>query len=128
MITRLRTSRDAKSRLERLNVVLRMTNYSIILRYAIARSIISDKDIMNDPDAAIDNNSGFEITRKTLFGDNEAIYKLCMNAANIDDEMFFPKLTNMHIERGLKLMERDYKYAGNKEKFIRNYINKVQGE
>lgn len=38
---------------------------------------------------------------------------------------FFPKLTNMHIERGLKLMERDYKYAGNKEKFIKNHIKKI---
>lgn len=126
MITRLRTSKEAKQRLEKLNVVLRMSNNSIILRYAISRSILSDKDIHTDPDAVISNNSGFEITRKTLFGDNETVYKLCMDAANIDDELFFPKLTNMHIERGLKLMERDYKYAGNKEKFIKNYINKIQ--
>lgn len=125
MITRLRTSKEAKQRLEKLNLVLRMSNNSIILRYAISRSILSDKDILSDPDAIVNNNSGFEITRKTLFGDNELVYKLCMDAAEVEDEIFFPKMTNMHIERGLKMMERDYKYAGNKEKFIRNYINKI---
>ena len=49
-----------------------------------------------------------------------------MNALEIDDESFFPKLVNKHIERGLKIMNRDYKLAGNKEKFIKNYIKKIE--
>lgn len=126
MITRLRTSKESKDILLSLNSVLRMSSYAIILRYAIARSLQSKKDINVDPDSTILNNSGFEITRKTLFGDNEVLYKVLMGAENLDDEVFFPKLTNMHIERGLKIMERDYKLAGNKEKFIRNYINKIE--
>ena len=125
MITRLRTSKESKDILLSLNSVLRMSSYAIILRYAIARSLQSKKDINVDPDSTILNNSGFEITRKTLFGDNEVLYKVLMGAENLDDEVFFPKLTNMHIERGLKIMERDYKLAGNKEKFIKNYINKI---
>lgn len=126
MITRLRTSKESKDILLSLNSVLRMSSYAIILRYAIARSLQSKKDINVDPDSTILNNSGFEITRKTLFGDNEVLYKVLMGAENLDDEVFFPKLTNMHIERGLKIMERDYKLAGNKEKFIKNYINKIE--
>lgn len=126
MITRLRTSKESKDILLSLNSVLRMSSYAIILRYAIARSLQSKKDINVDPDSTILNNSGFEITRKTLFGDNEVLYKVLMGAENLDNEVFFPKLTNMHIERGLKIMERDYKLAGNKEKFIKNYINKIE--
>jgi hypothetical protein len=41
------------------------------------------------------------------------------------DETFFPVLTNMHIERGLKMLEREYKFAGNKEKFIKNIISLI---
>ena len=43
----------------------------------------------------------------------------------MNDEEFFPQITNMHIERGLRLMEKDYKLAGNKEKFFLNYIKKL---
>jgi len=42
-----------------------------------------------------------------------------------EDETFFPIHTNKHIERGLKLLEREYKFAGNREKFIINTINKL---
>ena len=126
MITRLRTSKESKEIMISLNTTLRMSSYAIVLRYAIARSLQSQKDILKDPDGQVLNNSGFEITRKTLFGDNEIVYKLLMNAENLDDEEFFPKLTNMHIERGLKMMERDYKLTGNKEKFIKSYINKIK--
>ena len=126
MITRLRTSKESKEIMISLNTTLRMSSYAIVLLYAIARSLQSQKDILKDPDGQVLNNSGFEITRKTLFGDNEIVYKLLMNAENLDDEEFFPKLTNMHIERGLKMMERDYKLTGNKEKFIKSYINKIK--
>ena len=126
MITRLRTSKESKERLFNLNTYLRMSSYAIILRYAIIRSIQSDKDINNDIDGEVLNNSGFEITRKTLFGDNEIMYKILMNAQNLPDEDFFPKLTNKHIERGLKIMQSDYRISGNKDKFFKNYINKIE--
>lgn len=126
MQTRLRTSKEAKEILLALNSALRMSSNAIILRYAIIRSIQADKKIEEDPDAKVMNNSGFEITRNTLFGDKEIIYKLLLNGNQMDDEEFFPKLVNMHIERGLKIMERDYKLAGNKEKFIKNYISKIE--
>ena len=126
MITRLRTSKEAKDRLLQLSSILRFSSNAIILRYAIARSLQSEKSIVDDIDAIVANSSGFEITRKTLFGDNEIVYRLLMEAENTDDEYFFPKLTNMHIERVLKIMERDYKLAGNKDKFIRNYINRIE--
>lgn len=127
MVTRLKTSKIAKERLENLNAVLRMSNNAIILRYAIARSIQCEKNILDDPDGDVVDNSGFEITRQTLFGENETLYKVLFGVAySEDDEIFFPFLTNKHIERGLKIIERDYKFAGNKEKFIKNLINSMK--
>ncbi len=126
MITRLRTSKISKERLLNLSAVLRFSNNGVILRYALGRSISMDEDITTDMDSLVADTAGFEITRNTLFGDNEIIYKLAMGAENLDDEEFFPKLTNMHIERGLKLLERDYKRAGNKEKFIKSFINRLE--
>ena len=125
MITRLRTSKESKERLQRLSAVLRFSSNAVIMRYALARSINLDDNVYNDPDAKVNNTSGFEITRSTLFGENEIIYRVLMKNDYTDDESFFPTLTNMHLERGLKLLERDYKLAGNKEKFIKNCIKKL---
>lgn len=126
MITRLKTSKISKERLENLNSVLRMSSNAIILRYAIAKSIKCEKDIFSDPDAEVLDNSGFEITRQTLFGENELLYKALMGVSyKENDEHFFPTLTNMHIERGLKILDREYKFAGNKDKFIKNIIDNL---
>lgn len=126
MQTRLRTSRESKDLLISLNSLLRMSNNAVVLRYAIVRSIQSSIPVDEDPESKINNNAGFEISRSTLFGENEIIYRALMNALELEDDYFFPKLVNMHIERGLKIMNRDYKLAGNKEKFIKNYIGKVE--
>ncbi len=127
MITRLKTSKLSKERLESLNNSLRMSSNAVILRYAIARSLESENDILTDSDAEVLDNSGFEITRQTLFGENETLYKALFGLSYKDkDERFFPLLTNMHIERGLKILERDYRFAGNKEKFIKNIIARLE--
>ena len=126
MVTRLRTSKIAKERLDNLNSVLRMSSNAVILRYAIAKSIECNKNISEDQDAEVLDNSGFEITRQTLFGENEILYKTLFGIGSKEkDELFFPALTNMHIERGLKILEREYRYAGNKEKFLKNIINNL---
>lgn len=126
MQIRLRTSKESKELLFSINSLLRMSSYAVVLRYALIRSIQSSIPIEKDPEADVKNNSGFEITRSTLFGKNEIIYKLLMNAAELEDELFFPDLVNRHIERGLKLLNSDYKLAGNKEKMIKAYIGKVE--
>jgi DNA sulfur modification protein DndE len=127
MINRLKTSKESKERLENLNRVLRMSSNAVILKYAISRSLSEESDVSLDITAQITNNSGFEISRSTLYGEDEIIYKLLMGVTKDDsDEKFFPQLTNMHIERGLRLLERDYKFAGNKEKFIFNIIKDVE--
>lgn len=127
MIVRLRTSKESKERLESLNRVLRMSSNAIILRYAIAKSINEPIPVDQDDTSLVNNNSGFEINRVTLFGENEVLYRLLMEITDISqDEIFFPYLTNRHIERGLKILEREYKLAGNRDKFISNIIDKLE--
>lgn len=125
MINRLKTSKEAKERLERLNNYLKLSNNAIILRFALAKSLSCENDIEDDKDSIVNDNYGFEISRHTLFNENETLFKILMNCLNADDERFFPYLTNKHIERGLKLLEREYKFAGNKDKFIISLINKL---
>lgn len=126
MIVRLKTSRESKERLDLLNRALRMSSNAVILRYAIARSIQCEIPVEEDSLSNIDNTSGFEINRVTLFGENENLYRLLMGVTYKDnDERFFPYLTNKHIERGLILLEREYRLAGNKEKFISNIIDRL---
>lgn len=125
MINRLKTSKEAKERLERLNNYLKLSNNAIILRFALAKSISCENNIEEDKDAIVNDNYGFEISRQTLFNENETLFKILMNCLNDNDEKFFPYLANKHIERGLKLLEREYKFAGNKDKFIINLINKL---
>jgi len=125
MINRLKTSREAKERLEKLNNYLRLSNNAIILRYAIAKSIVCKTPVEEDKDSVVNDNYGFEISRQTLFNDNETLFKILMDCYDKEDETFFPIHTNKHIERGLKLLEREYKFAGNREKFIINTINKL---
>ena len=127
MIIRLRTSKESKERLENLNRVLRMSSNAVILRYALAKSINENIPVEEDEASVVSNNSGFEINRVTLFGDNEIVYRLLMGVTDIsDDEKFFPYLTNRHIERGLKILEREYKLAGNRDKFILNLVDKIE--
>lgn len=127
MIIRLRTSKESKERLESLNRVLRMSSNAVILRYALAKSINETIPVEEDESSVVSNNSGFEINRVTLFGDNEIVYRLLMGVTDIsDDEKFFPYLTNRHIERGLKILEREYKLAGNRDKFILNLVDKIE--
>lgn len=127
MISRLRTSKAAKERMDSLNRALHFSSNAVLLRLAIAKSIVASKTVQEDKDALVPDSSGFEITRATLFGENEALYKYAMGVKKNDpDETFFPTFTLMHIERGLKMLEREYKLTGNKDKFLTNIINKIE--
>ncbi len=113
--------------MEALNRVLHFSSNAALFRLAIAKSIMAKKDIRGDKDGMSADSAGFEIPRSTLFGENESLYKYAMGIRKKDsDEFFFPTLTLMHIERGLKIIEREYKLAGNKDKFLLGTINKLE--
>lgn len=58
--------------------------------------------------------------RYTLLGNDETLYKLLFSEhlqMEISDD-FFPVLLNAHLERGIRLLNSELKYTGNKEKFF----------
>jgi hypothetical protein len=41
---------------------------------------------------------------------------------NFEDEVFFPELTNAHIDRGIKELYADYKLTNNRIKYIQGLL------
>ena len=74
-------------------------------------------------------SAGLEFNRNTLTGEFDQQYKfLIIMHANkaITEEEYFPDLFNAHLERGVKLLEAEYKHAGNYDKLLNLFINMVQ--
>ena len=92
MIVRLKTSKEARIILDNLNRVLRMSNNAVILRFAISKSIMHEVPIEEDPISEVHNNSGFEINRNTLYGENERIfYSRLFDNGRSPNRFFFRK-------------------------------------
>jgi DNA sulfur modification protein DndE len=120
---RLKTSKRSAEQLKRLQTSTNLTP-NVLARLAVGLSLKSAPlNIEELPDT-----NGIEFNRHTLTGDYDFAFK-AMIAQNlgkeITDDDFFPKLFNLHMERGIQLLSNEYKYAGNGEKFIMNLINKV---
>jgi hypothetical protein len=43
---------------------------------------------------------------------------------HLTEEEFFPKITKFYLEEGVELLESEYSYANNFERFFKNLINK----
>lgn len=116
---RLKTSAITGERLLSLQANTGLT-WNILSRIAVSLSL-SDSSI---PETPADRN-GLEIHRNALTGDMDFIYKTLLKQhakRNIPDEEYFPDLFNAHMERGMALLENEYRYAGNFEKLLLNLI------
>lgn len=94
--------------------------WNVISRIAVALSL-QDASM---PDLAADRN-GIEIHRNALTGELDFVYKTIIKQhakKNITDEEYFPDLFNAHLERGIELLDNEYRYAGNFEKLISNLL------
>lgn len=116
---RLKTSKEAGERLNTLQAATGLT-WNILARIAISLSLQNSS--MPSP---VGNTNGVDIHRNALTGENDYIFKaLIRQHANrrIPDEEYFPDLFNAHLERGIILLENEYKHAGNYEKLLLNLI------
>lgn len=123
MIFKIKTSKNTDEILKSLKDKTYITP-NLLMRLAIAKSIRipEEKNIIEDFYYAIDSN-GFEINRHTLTGSYDIIYKCLMEQCcnnHLSDEEYFPIHIKFHIERGTKLLEKDYELAQNTESFIKN--------
>lgn len=116
---RLKTSKDTGEKLVYLQSTTGLT-WNILSRIAVSLSL-QDPSM---PDL-VENKSGVDIHRNAMTGENDYIYKALIRQhakRNVTDEEYFPDLFNAHLERGITLLENEYKHAGNYEKLLQNLI------
>lgn len=129
MNLRLKTSLDIESKLTELQSLLQLSSKAAVMRLAIAFSlkIKGDPRIIDGKFVHYDlkKQNGADYNRFTIFGTDEIVYKAIMQqhlGEFVDDDVFFPELTNAHLSRGIIELNADFKLAKNKEKFIRELL------
>lgn len=116
---RLKTSASAKEKLLSLQAATGFT-WNILSRLAVSLSL-------KDPSmpVPVEDTTGLEIHRNAMTGENDYVFKALIRQhamRNISDEEYFPNLFNAHLDRGISILENEYKYAGNYEKFLLNLL------
>lgn len=118
---RIKTSKATQDILKELQNATHLTP-NILARLGISLSLLLDESI---EDYESDSN-GLEFNRNTLTGSYDFVYKALISqklGRKISDEEFFPYLIKKHMDRGVGLLNNEYKYAGNYEKFIKSLAN-----
>ncbi|MED4462723.1 DNA sulfur modification protein DndE [Metabacillus fastidiosus] len=123
MSNRLRISKITSDKLAELQSPTNFTR-NILVRLAIGLSLQdpSMPNLVNDKAPG-----GFDIDRFILTGEYDLVYKTLITQhaqREVSDEEYFPTLFNAHLERGIILLENEYKHAGNAEKFMINLLQK----
>jgi DNA sulfur modification protein DndE len=116
---RLKTSKETGEKLVSLQAATGLT-WNILSRIAVSLSL---KD--HSSPTLVENKAGVDIHRNAMTGENDYIYKALIRQhanRNISDEEYFPDLFNAHLERGIVLLENEYKHAGNYEKLLLNLL------
>ncbi|QLK09345.1 DNA sulfur modification protein DndE (plasmid) [Priestia megaterium] len=116
---RLKTSKETGERLVSLQSTTGLT-WNILSRIALALSL-------RDPSMPdlVENKSGVDINRNAMTGEHDYIYKALIRQhakRNVSDEEYFPDLFNAHLERGIVLLENEYKHARNYDKLLLNLL------
>lgn len=115
MKNRLKTSKQTEDILNELEYKFNLPR-NIILRYAISLSLVDDKSEIKIQS----NSSGLELTRSTLTGEFDSIFKGIISIKKekqIDDDEFFEDM-KFHADRGTILLKNLYDFEGNIEKAI----------
>lgn len=114
---RLKTSKQTGERIKSLQAATGLT-WNIISRIAVGLSL----RVPSLPEL-VENSSGVEIHRNAMTGEHDYIYKALIRQhakRNISDEEYFPNYFNAHLERGIEILENEYKHAGNYDRLLQN--------
>ena len=112
MIYKLHTSKATQEIFAKIGPNIGLQPFAMS-KLAIALSIrqgkLSKDDFQND-------NTGLELSRQTIFGDHDVIFKcLIVNEERrkITEEEYFPRIVKAHIDRGAKLLSNEVRYSKN---------------
>lgn len=116
---RLKTSKNTGEILVKLQASTGLT-WNILSRIAISLSL-------KDPSMPylVEDRTGVDIHRNALTGEHDYVYKAMIRQhakRTISEEEYFPDLFNAHLERGILLLENEYRHAGNYEKLLQNLL------
>lgn len=116
---RLKTSKNTGEILKTLQASTGLT-WNVLSRIAVALSL----QIRTIP-PLVEDKSGVDIHRNAMTGEHDYIYKALIrqhSGRNVSDEEYFPDLFNAHLERGINLLENEYKHAGNYDKLLQTLL------
>lgn len=116
---RLKTSKNTGEILKTLQASTGLT-WNVLSRIAVALSL----QVRTIP-PLVEDKSGVDIHRNAMTGEHDYIYKALIRQhaeRNVSDEEFFPDLFNAHLERGINLLENEYRHAGNYDKLLQNLL------
>lgn len=94
--------------------------WNVLARIAVALSL---EDPTIPPE--VPDTSGVEIHRNSMTGEHDYVYKVLIRhhaGYNVPEEDYFPGLFNCHLERGIRLLEVEYKTWGNYQRLITNLL------
>lgn len=118
----IRTSKYVAESLKQLHSSTNITP-NILIRYAVSMSLRNPEQVQVIAKEASD---GLTLHRTTVTGDYDYVYfsLITQHAGRvITDEEYFPGLLNAHLERGIRLLNGEYKAASNSERFFRTLMS-----
>lgn len=110
MTNKLHTAKQTQEIFNSLGQSLGLQPY-ILSKLAIALSV---KKGCIEPDDCKTDNDGIELSRQTIFGDHDLLFKaLIINTEHrsINEEEYFPGIVKAHLDRGAKLLEDEKRYS-----------------
>lgn len=110
MTNKLHTSKQTQQIFTTLGQSLNLPPY-ILAKLAIALSI---RDGQLCPIDFETNNDGLELSRQTIFGDHDLLFKITIintERRAITEDEFFPGMVKAHLDRGAKLLENEKRYS-----------------
>ena len=116
---RLKTSRETGEILKSLQNSTGLT-WNVLSRIAVSLSLNNPSMPKEVPDTA-----GVEIHRNTMTGEHDYVYKALIRQhadSHVSDDEYFPDLFNRHIERGIRMLEGEYRLFGNYENLLTNLL------
>lgn len=110
MTNKLHTSKETQEIFSSLGQSLGLQPF-ILSKLAIALSV--RKGALSQDDYNTDND-GLELSRQTIFGDHDLLFKtIIVNARGEDtsEEEYFPSIVKAHLDRGAKLLNDEKRYS-----------------
>ena len=121
---RLKTSKETGEILKSLQNATGLT-WNVLSRIGVSLSLNNPS-----PPPPVPDTGGVEIHRNTMTGEYDYVFKALIRqhaGYHVPEEEYFPDLFNRHIERGVKILEGEYKLAGNYERLLTNLFKQEIG-